>query len=217
MNQGPLLFLGVLATLSASWYGLVVAPRLQLGNLAPHPTTNEVGVVSYLPGERDGLARQGAEIYRAQACAECHTQQVRPSDEGSDLARGWGQRRSVARDYVFDSPAQLGALRVGPDLANFGERLGTNAFPLLRLYNPRLLTNNAASLCPGAPYLFDIRNLRDVLASTQALSLTGEASPKLGTQLVPSLRALQLAAYLGSLRQSTELPEAPLPQKEEAP
>lgn len=217
MNQGPLVFLGVLATFSASWYGLVVSPRLQLGSLGLHASTNDVGVVSYAPSDRPGAARQGAEIYRAQGCAECHTQQVRPASEGSDLARGWGQRRSVARDYVFDAPAALGIRRVGPDLANYGERLGTNAVPWLRLYNPRLLTNNAASLCPGAPFLFEVRSVKDRGASASALALAGTAAPKAGFQVVPTLRAEQLAAYLGSLRQGVEFPEAPLPKKEEAP
>lgn len=217
MNQGPLFFLGALATLSASWYGLVIAPRLQLGDLAPHATTNETGTVTYSPVDRGGAAHQGAEIYRAQGCVECHTQQVRPASEGSDLARGWGQRRSVARDYVFDVAPLLGSGRLGPDLANYGERLGTNAFPMVRLYHPRSMTNNAASLCPGAPYLFQVQKLKDVAVSTEALVLTGAVAPKSGTQVVPSLEAHQLAAYLASLRQSVALPEAPLPIKEEAP
>jgi len=217
MNQGPLLFFGVLATFSASWYGLVVAPRLQLGDLSPQGITNDIGVVTYVPAERAGAARQGAEIYRAQGCAECHTQQVRPASEGSDLARGWGQRRTVARDYVFESPAMPGFSRLGPDLANYGERLGTNAFPLVRLYNPRLLTNNAASLCPGAPYLFEVSRTKDRGVSPAALALSGAAAPQAGSQLVPTLKAEQLAAYLVSLRQSVELPEAALPKKEEAP
>ena len=217
MKQAPLFFLGALATLSASWYGLVVAPRLQLGDLVPYPTTNETGTITYAPSDRSGAAHQGAEIYRSQGCAECHTQQIRSADEGSDLARGWGQRRSVARDYVYDSVTQLGNSRLGPDLANFGERLGTNAFPLIRLYDPRLLTNNTASLCPGAPYLFEVQKLKDVAVSTNALVLTGRAAPQPGTQVVPTLAAQQLAAYLGGLRQSVELPEAPLPKKEEAP
>lgn len=217
MNQGPLLFFGILATFSASWYGLVVAPRMQLGDLSPQGSTNEVGVVSYSPAERPGAARQGAEIYRAQGCGECHTQQVRPATEGADLARGWGQRRSVARDYIFETPATLGTSRMGPDLANYGERLGTNVFPIVRLYNPRLVTNNVASICPGAPYLFETTRIKDRGPLPEALTLTGAAAAKIGEQIVPSVRAFQLAAYLSSLRQSVELPEAALPKKEEAP
>ncbi len=216
MNQGPLLFLGILATLSASWVGLVVAPRQQLGNLAPHATTNDTGLVSYQPVERDGTARQGAEIYRSLGCVECHSQQVRSAAEGSDLARGYGQRRSVARDYVFEGTVPLGSTRIGPDLANYGERLGTNTFPFARLYQPRWLTNNAASLCPGAPFLFERRDVKAFAPSSDALVLPSSAAPIPGRQIVPTLRARQLAAYLSSLRQSVELPEAALPKKEEA-
>ena len=217
MNQGPLIFLGVLTTLSASWLGLVSAPRLQLGGLVPHSSTNETGLVSYTPAERDGSARQGADIYRVQGCAECHTQQVRPVSEGSDIARGWGQRRSVARDYVFEAPVQLGVSRFGPDLANYGERLGTNALPWIRLYHPASLTNNASTWCPGAPYLFEARDLKWHSPSPEALVLAGAKAPRAGFEVVPTLRAWQLAAYLGSLRQSVDLPEAALPPKTEAP
>jgi hypothetical protein len=36
---------------------------------------------------------------------------------GADLARGWGRRRTVARDYLRDQPVMLGTVRFGPDLA----------------------------------------------------------------------------------------------------
>jgi hypothetical protein len=37
---------------------------------------------------------------------------------GPDIARGWGLRGSVAEDYLYDNPVQLGSLRAGPDLAD---------------------------------------------------------------------------------------------------
>ena len=33
----------------------------------------------------------------------------------------WGDRRSAPRDYIFDRPALLGKMRMGPDLANIGK------------------------------------------------------------------------------------------------
>ena len=42
---------------------------------------------------------------------------------GADIARGWGLRQSVAVDYLYDQPVQLGNLRAGPDLANIGVRV----------------------------------------------------------------------------------------------
>ena len=41
---------------------------------------------------------------------------------GPDMARGWGKRRTVAEDFLFDSPVMPGSQRVGPDLANVGLR-----------------------------------------------------------------------------------------------
>src|SRR5262249_8266049 len=143
-----------------------------------------------------GLARQGLDVYRANGCATCHSEQVRQagtvcdvllSDGGTnqavvlaairkvgpgvsagktaaivataampalesvgraeakqavkvlsvggakaelwvvpvgpDVARGWGRRRSVAEDFLYDYPVVPGSLRVGPDLANVGMRL----------------------------------------------------------------------------------------------
>ena len=40
---------------------------------------------------------------------------------GPDLARGWGKRRTVAEDFLFDSPVMPGSQRVGPDLADVGD------------------------------------------------------------------------------------------------
>lgn len=208
MNHGPLLFFGVLATLAASWLGLVAVPRQQLGNLDADLSTNAANAVVTHPPLRSGEATQGRAVYVSLGCAACHTQQVRPENGGSDLARGWGQRRSVARDYLLDQPAQLGSSRLGPDLANYGARLGTNAFNLVRLYDPRLVVTN--STCEGAPYLFDVRTVTGE-PSGSALPV-GEP----GREVVPKAAARQLAAYLASLNSGVELPEAPLPVKEEA-
>ena len=60
------------------------------------------------------------------------------SHPGPDIERGWGKRRSVAEDYLFDSPVMLGSRRVGPDLANVGIRQPDANWHLLHLYDPRL-------------------------------------------------------------------------------
>jgi cytochrome c oxidase cbb3-type subunit 2 len=209
MNYGPLLFFGVLATLAASWLGLVAVPRHQLAPLDADLSTNSANSVVTYPPARSGQAVQGHAIYVAHGCVACHTQQVRAAKDGSDLARGWGRRRTVARDYLRDSPAQLGASRLGPDLANYGERLGTNAFNLVRLYNPRMAVTN--SICEGVPFLFEQRPVGLTGPSPEALILP----PDGGVEIIPSAAARQLAAYLTSLSSGGELPEAPLPAKEE--
>jgi hypothetical protein len=68
------------------------------------------------------MADRGRHIYTANGCFYCHSQQVRPYYAGSDIDRKWGERRSAPRDYIFAKPAELGKMRMGPDLANVGKR-----------------------------------------------------------------------------------------------
>ena len=207
MNSGPLLFLGLFVAMVISWLGFVMAPVLQLGDL--QSTTNIVvnGTGLVYPNPMPGMAHQGAEIYRAQGCASCHTEQVRPRELGSDIMRGWGVRRSTAYDYLYDQPVMLGSLRVGPDLANAGQRVNI-ASVLLRLYEPRALT--LGSIMPPYPYLFDTRKITGA-PSPDALPLTGPYAPPAGYEVVPRPEALKLAAYVTSLHQKDYLFEAPPP------
>ncbi len=209
MKHGALLFCGVLTAFSASWWGMVAYPQRQLSNLPIYLGTNDAGMAYQYPTARSGEAAQGRQVYVSLGCVACHTQQVRPVDGGNDIARGWGRRRSVARDYIYDEPVQMGDNRLGPDLANYGERLGTNAFPLTRLFNPQLVVSN--TICPPLPFLFDHRSVRISGPSAEALVLKGTAAPAVGEEVVPTLAAYQLAAYLKSLHTSVEVPEALLP------
>jgi cytochrome c oxidase cbb3-type subunit 2 len=44
---------------------------------------------------------------------------------------------SVAADYLYDFPVQLGSLRAGPDLANIGVRAPDANWQLQHLYAPK--------------------------------------------------------------------------------
>ncbi len=137
-------------------------------------------------------------IHEDLGCASCHTQQVRRPDFGSDKARGWGERQSVARDYISQASVQLGASRVGPDLANFGARaLAVDADRLTKyLYDQH-------DGMPAYRFLFETRK---VVGERSAKAL-GVPSPA-GTQVVPTARAEALVAYLQSLNNVYEYPEA---------
>ncbi len=209
MNRGPLIFFGILLTFATAWCGLVLVPHQQLGDLAPI-VSEETG--QSFPQTRPGDAAQGARLYASLGCVACHTQQVRPEDGGGDIARGWGLRRSVARDYLYDRPLQLGSQRLAPDLANYGERLGTNPPPYLHLYNPRAIT--AGSYCAANPFLFTLRAVTGAPA-LDALQLPKGFAVAAGWELVPTAEADQLMAYLRSLRFLVALPEAPLKVVEE--
>src|SRR3982750_824961 len=113
------LFLGLFATFAFSWFGLALVPNMQIGHLDPQ--SDEEGTDVY-PLPSSGLAERGRKVYTANGCFYCHTQQVRPDYDSSDIDRKWGERRSAPRDYIFDRPTLLGKMRMGPDLANVGHR-----------------------------------------------------------------------------------------------
>ncbi|MHB1308523.1 MAG: cbb3-type cytochrome c oxidase subunit II [Limisphaerales bacterium] len=211
MNRGPLIFVGILLCVTLSWLGAVVVPHLQFG-AEPLVVIEETG--QDYPLARNGEALQGAEVYRANGCNYCHTQQVRPASEGGDLARGWGQRRTVARDYLRDLPPMLGQVRFGPDLANYGARETNTTSVLMKLYNARVAL--PGSIMPRYPYLFDVRKIKAGQApSAEALVLPEAFAPPSGYEVVPKPEAKRLAAYLLSLRSDQIFYEVfpPLPPK----
>ena len=204
MNRGPWIFLGVLVALAISFLGLVLLPQLDLGRLAEVKT---MGSDDLYPVARPGLAAQGADIYRANGCVVCHSQQVRPTP--ADLER-YGKRRSVAPDYLFDQPAQLGRQRIGPDLANIASRNRGAEWQFQHLYAPRSVV--PGSTMPPFPYLFQVRKLDGGLPSPEAVKLSGKYAAPFGSEVVPTRAAVALVAYLDSLRSDTvSLFEAPLP------
>lgn len=206
MNYGPLLFLGIFFALCLSWYGMIVGPILQIGR--KEPVTLEPSGQVY-PTHRAGLAQQGREIYRANGCYYCHTQGVRHTNE-VDIARGWGERMSVAQDYLYDNPVMVGNIRLGPDLTNVGLRQTNEMWHLMHLYDPKLTVQG--SIMPAYPYLFEKRKIAGRL-SPDALP-AGIKGVEEGYEIVPKPEAKALAAYLLSLSTTQPLFEAPVPQPE---
>jgi len=97
----------------------------------------------------DSQAQIGRDLYISQGCAACHTQMVRPV--ASDVGLG---AVSVAGDYAYDAPAQMGTLRFGPDLMHVASREGFNPQALpAHLENPR--SARPWSTMPSYSYLSD--------------------------------------------------------------
>jgi len=113
------LFLGIFGTFAFSWVGLTVIPNWQIGHL--NPQSDEEGTDIY-PQPQSGMVERGARVYAANGCIYCHSQQVRADYAANDIERGWGNRRSAPRDYIFDRPVLLGKMRMGQDIANIGAR-----------------------------------------------------------------------------------------------
>jgi cbb3-type cytochrome oxidase cytochrome c subunit len=125
---------------------------------------------------------------------------------GADIARGWGARQSVAVDYLYDAPVQLGSLRAGPDLANIGVRQPDLNWHLVHLYAPKSLVQD--STMPAFRYLFKVQKIGDK-PSPDALKLPEEFAPAKDHEVVPTFEAKRLAAYLVSLKANMPLYEVP--------
>ena len=160
MDRGMVIFVGALLTFSSSWLGLILYPYWQLNNEQPYQkdSTDEP-----YPQPLQGQAIAGRKVYQADGCMYCHSQQVRSEkfgnwwDEngqhrtGADIKRGWGQRRNVSRDYLYDNPTMLGTMRTGPDLANIGSRY-SETWQHTHLFNARTL--NDWSIMPSFAFLY---------------------------------------------------------------
>lgn len=272
MNYGALVFLAGFLALASSWMGMVLVPQLQVGR--QELATNAVTAALY-PSRRPGLAEQGAEVYRANGCAACHSQQVRQTGTvfdvvlnevgtnppaviaalqtlkakldaaglsalpqpvvisvdnataeetakalkstgakyevrvratGPDIERAWGMRGSVAQDYLQDHPVMIGSQRLGPDLANAGVRAPDLNWHLKHLYAPASIV--PGSTMPAYRFLFEKRKAGRT-PSPNALKLEGAFAPEAGYEIIPTEKAIALAAYLQSLRSDAPLFEAP--------
>lgn len=235
MRSLPLLFLGIFFTLAFSWTGIILVSHVQLRDLTPAtaqltnaagdnipgPTyvdeatgqtlvgLNAAGEVAY-PQIPLGSALRGQRVYEEMGCLYCHSQQVRRQGYGSDIERGWGQRQSVARDYILTDRVMLGTMRTGPDLANVGLRYDAT-WQFQHLYNPKI--TSPYSIMPPYGFLFEKRKISELTGpSPDAITLPGEWALEEGYELVPTQRAHDIVAYLLSLRQDYELPEVKFEQ-----
>jgi cytochrome c oxidase cbb3-type subunit II len=194
-------FIGLFAALLISWLGIVIGSNAQLGSLPPYYDDNDG---STHPEWLAGVAAEGQLVYKGLGCVACHTQQVRRPGFGSDQARGWGDRQSVARDYIYQPFPQLGLSRVGPDLTNVGARKTA--------YDRDDFLNLLYTGAPGMPsyrFLFESRRVGvNAQPSDDAIKLTGALKPPPGWEVVPTRQAEALVGYLLNLKTTYTYPEA---------
>ncbi len=215
MDRSLPLFAGVIGSFALSAFTLVIVPKAQIGALQPQTTLDEGKITDIYPIENAGMIK-GREVYAANGCIYCHSQQVRDVQNGTDIERGWGERRTVARDYLFEQPPFLGSVRLGPDLANVGSPKWRNepegetlkpkkrdrAWHLLHLYAPRTVITE--SNMPPYRYLFEERKISGQ-RSADALDVLPRGGA--GYEVVPKNEAKALVAYLLSLDRSHPLQE----------
>lgn len=216
MKRSTSILFGLLLVFLTSWLLLVLVPYVQMGRLAPD--VDEV-TQDQTPAAFSGLAEQGRRVYAANGCVYCHSQQVDAASFNADIARKWGERRTVARDYLRDGAAYLGVSRMGPDLSNFGarpdddkgadgEKKASADWLYAHFYDPGYTA--PGTNCPPLPFLFS-RHPVVGQRSVEALPPKSLAVPvAFNEEIVPNADAKALAAYLLSLKRSSyKLAEAP--------
>ena len=154
----------------------------------------------------------GKNIFIANGCVACHSQQVR----NIDMDKTWGSRPGLAADYArntrmswwMNTATLMGTERTGPDLTNIGSRLPSADWHLLHLYNPRAVVEQ--SIMPAYPWLFEWK-----AAATAGETVINVPAPFTKGQegvLVAKTEAIQLVAYLQSLKQASLPDGKPAPE-----
>lgn len=198
MTRIWLLVFGVIATIGFATIVLVVVPDLVLVNV-PVPAE----LAPYSPSEA-----RGRQVYIANGCIYCHSQQLRDATFTTDVLRGWGDRANVPADYVYDFPHLLGTMRTGPDLINVGIRLPDPDWHLIHLYDPRALVE--WSIMPAYPFLFEEKDSAAVRPDDRVVPVRGPRAPR-GKVVVAKPDALALVDYLLSLKRTYPVPEMQTP------
>jgi cytochrome c oxidase cbb3-type subunit II len=154
------------------------------------------------PYTTDQLA--GRQVYIANGCVYCHSQQPRDPSVGPDLARGWG-RPSVPQDYLRDKPHLLGTMRTGPDLFNIAVRQPSRDWHLGHLYQPRAYL--PGSIMPAYPFLFEER--RGPARPGEVVVALPPGTAPTGVTVIAKPEAVRLVDYLLSLDHT--YPVTPMP------
>ncbi len=183
MQNETQLIAGGMVMLSIATSILVVVPYLTVRDVKPPPALRPYTATEL----------RGRQVYVANGCVYCHSQQPRPARLAPDAARGWG-RASVAADYAYDTPHLLGTMRTGPDLFNIGARQPSSQWHLGHLYQPRAYV--PGSVMPSYPFLFETRD-RLAADDVEVQLPPGFAPP--GKRVAAGRDALDLVAYLKAL------------------
>lgn len=179
--------------------GIAVVPAFQMDAYEPLPNQPKM----------TAQEQEGLRVYIAEGCVACHTQQVR----NIEMDNMWGKRPSVPEDYYYSkqrmdvwrqTPSVLGSERTGPDLTDIGNRQPGAAWHLLHFYNPRAVVSE--SIMPSFPWLFEEKDSSKVTEEDVVVSVPDEFFNKPGKKVIAKPEALNLVAYMQSLKQP-ELPK----------
>ncbi len=210
MKGLPALVLGIFGTFAFSWVGLILIPNAQIGHL--NPQSDEDGTDIY-PMPQSGMVARGRQVYAANGCIYCHTQQVRADYISSDIERKWGVRRSAPRDYIFQRPVLLGKMRMGPDLANVGHRqtVGSESPSPAPGASPAAAGAPATAASPAANASPSPASSASPSTTTAGASPSAAASPAAATAKASPSPAISPTPALAGQSMSPAPPAGPVP------
>lgn len=152
-----ILLIGILLTIAIG--GLVeIVPLFTIGE-----TIEKVeGVRPLTP-----LELAGRNVYIAEGCYNCHSQQIRPF---RDEVERYGHY-NLAAESIYDHPFQWGSKRTGPDLARVGGKY-SNDWQVAHLIDPRSVVPE--SIMPTYPHLAkQTLETAHIAEDLKALSMVG--------------------------------------------
>ncbi|MEO6926014.1 MAG: cytochrome c [Rhodanobacter sp.] len=161
---------------------IAVIPAIDLSATPPGPGVQPL----------TALQAEGRDVFVANGCSYCHTQQIRPLPEDEVFGRP-----SAPGDFVYQTPELLGSERTGPDLTNVGTSKPSDVWQYIHLFDPRAVVPE--SIMPNFKFLFRVVN--EVPPGETAVPVPAAFAPATG-KVIPTQQAKALVAYLLSLKQT---------------
>ena len=151
-----------------------------------------------LPSEDEAA---GKALFISNGCVACHTQQLR----NVAMDERWGTRPGLAADYAGihrqdfwrNTATLMGTERTGPDLTDIGNRQPSADWHLLHLYQPRAVVKE--SIMPAFTWLFTEKD--KIETGDTEIQVPDQFKADVNKKIIATKEALQLVAYLKSLRQ----------------
>ncbi|MGE0452109.1 MAG: cbb3-type cytochrome c oxidase subunit II [Vicinamibacteria bacterium] len=152
-------------------------PFLDASWARPTPGLKDYATLASQGDTQAQLVLRGREIYVAEGCWYCHTQQTR-TIEADTIRSGWrGERSPVSTpdEFVYDRPHMFGTRRVGPDLSRVGGKYDRQ-WHLSHFRDPRSLV--PGSVMPPFPWIAaDPALLDPLVAYVQSLGRVKDWRP----------------------------------------
>jgi cytochrome c oxidase cbb3-type subunit 2 len=215
--------LSLSASFGVAWLAIVIVPYFKMRSMEPIAVEEGDGTNAVYIPKRAGRIEDGAQVYAANGCYQCHSQLVRPTYAGNDMfrpdmggiagdeERGDTRRETNAFDFQGEKFAQIGVSRLGPDLSNVARRIEAiyakgddpEAWLFAHLYNPRWNPERRLSSCPSFRFLFKVTEIKGN-PSEESLPFSVDE----GMEITPKPEARALVSYLLSLKKDQSVPDS---------